>query len=186
MAFFHLLPGDWWRKNLAENEAGCLFVSKKSSAQTVVLRLRPQIASTAMRMKQAACSCPKTLLREVFNAETEIKDNLHGHHMSASDCCIHRVCCFTEPIRSRHIHTHPQVSTTHTPPPMQKRFQVPANEAYSLKPMPVPAVLVTLHGVKGGLLLDEDTGKEVSSRERETERSCRFPQSAASFFFIKR
>lgn len=27
--------------------------------------------------------------------------------------------------------------------------------------MPVPAVLVTLKGGKGGLLIDEDTGKEV-------------------------
>lgn len=37
-----------------------------------------------------------------------------------------------------------------------------ANEAYRLNPMPVPAVLVTLHGAKGGLLLDEDSGKEAS------------------------
>ncbi|CAM9989700.1 unnamed protein product [Pylaiella littoralis] len=50
-------------------------------------------------------------------------------------------------------------------------IDVPANEAYSLKPMPVPAVLVTLHGVKGGLLLDEDTGKEI-------------PASAGGIFFL--
>lgn len=38
-----------------------------------------------------------------------------------------------------------------------------ANEAYRLLPMPVPAVIVTLHGAEGGLLLDEDTGKEVGT-----------------------
>ncbi|CAM9786097.1 unnamed protein product, partial [Scytosiphon promiscuus] len=40
-------------------------------------------------------------------------------------------------------------------------IHVDANEAYRLDPMPVPAVLVTLHGAQGGLLIDEDTGKEV-------------------------
>lgn len=45
--------------------------------------------------------------------------------------------------------------------------QVQANEAYRLLPMPVPAVLVTLHGAEGGLLLDEDTGKEVGTSVRE-------------------
>lgn len=43
--------------------------------------------------------------------------------------------------------------------------QVPGNDAYRLNPMPVPAVLVTLHGSQGGLLLDEDTGKEVRESE---------------------
>lgn len=47
--------------------------------------------------------------------------------------------------------------------------QVQANDAYRLLPMPVPAVLVTLHGAKGGLLLDEDTGKEVGTRSRRSE-----------------
>lgn len=41
------------------------------------------------------------------------------------------------------------------------RPQVPAGRSYSLKAMPVPAVLVTLKGAKGGCFLDEDTGKEV-------------------------
>eukprot|EP00903_Cladosiphon_okamuranus_P007227 g7015.t1 len=48
---------------------------------------------------------------------------------------------------------------------------VQANEAYRLLPMPVPAVLVTLHGAEGGLLLDEDTGKEI-------------PASAGGIFFL--
>lgn len=48
-------------------------------------------------------------------------------------------------------------SAMHTP----HSEQVQANEAYQLLPMPVPAVLVTLHGAQGGLLLDEGTGKEV-------------------------
>lgn len=39
--------------------------------------------------------------------------------------------------------------------------KVPANDVYGMEPMPVPAVLVTLKGAQGGLLLDEDTGKEV-------------------------
>lgn len=39
--------------------------------------------------------------------------------------------------------------------------KVPANEAYRIEAMPVPAVLVTLKGGEGGLLIEEDTGKEV-------------------------
>lgn len=39
--------------------------------------------------------------------------------------------------------------------------QVPGNDAYRLNPMPVPAVLVTLKGGAGGLIIDEDSGKEV-------------------------
>lgn len=45
--------------------------------------------------------------------------------------------------------------------PHRKPRKVPANDVYGLEPMPVPAVLVTLKGTQGGLLLDEDTGKEV-------------------------
>ncbi|CBN76539.1 Mannose-6-phosphate isomerase [Ectocarpus siliculosus] len=44
-------------------------------------------------------------------------------------------------------------------------INVPGNDAYRLNPMPVPAVLVTLHGAQGGLLLDEDTGKEIPAAE---------------------
>eukprot|EP00904_Undaria_pinnatifida_P009889 jgi/Undpi1/602/HiC_scaffold_10.g04066.m1 len=40
---------------------------------------------------------------------------------------------------------------------------VPANDCYGLEPMPVPAVLVTLKGTQGGLLLDEESGKEIEA-----------------------
>lgn len=39
--------------------------------------------------------------------------------------------------------------------------QVSESARYHLEPMPVPAVLVILAGLKGGLIYDEDTGKEV-------------------------
>lgn len=44
--------------------------------------------------------------------------------------------------------------------------KVPANDAYRIEAMPVPAVLVTLKGGKGGLLIEEENGKEV---RRSTE-----------------
>ena len=59
--------------------------------------------------------------------------------------------------------------------------QVQANEAYQLLPMPVPAVLVTLHGAQGGLLLDEGTGKEVgyvrTRATRARSRALRLPRA---------
>lgn len=47
---------------------------------------------------------------------------------------------------------------------------MPGNDAYRLDAMPVPAVLVTLKGGAGGLLMDESTGKEVMLLAIKTSR----------------